>query len=329
MVSARLSLRLVAPIAAFALLAACAGAPESEATTEASGEYPITIKNCGLDVVVPAKPTRAVTMTAGATEAVLALGLHEKLAGTASQSDPVPEKWRAAYDSVEVLADDYPEQETLNKANPDFIYASYRSAFEEEAAGARENWAARDVATYISPFSCPEPSDRPPATFASVWNELSEIATILGNPQAAKEVKAEQSKRIDKLAKEAPGKGQRIFWYDSGTDTVYAGAGEGGPQLIIDAVGATNVFADVEGSWADLSWEKVVEADPDVVAFPDASWSTAKDKIKHLKKDPVLKELKAVKNEAFVIIPFIESIQGARIADGAISIGEQLSALKQ
>jgi iron transport system substrate-binding protein ABC transporter len=90
-------------------------------------------------------------------------------------------------------------------------------------------------------------------------------------------------------------------------------------------VGATNIFANLPKGWDNVAWEKVVEADPDVIVFADASWSTAASKQAHLESDPVLSQLRAVKNKAYVTIPFSESTPGIRLVDGAISVSEQLA----
>lgn len=319
---------VVAGAASLALLAACAGAPQATTPSpSAAANYPVTLTNCGTEITVTAQPKAGLTMNQGATEVVLALGLQDQLTGTAYLDDAIPERWQAAYQAIPVLSAKYPDLETINKANPDFIYASYGSAFDDKAAGPRDTWAARNVATYVSPFGCGAGIPKPPMAFESVWGELDDVATILGHPDAAIALRAEQKKQLDALAAQAPGKGKSIFWFDSGTDTAYAGTGQGGPQLVIDAVGATNVFADVEGAWADLSWEKVVAADPDVIVLADASWSTAADKIAYLKGDPVLKQLRAVQNESFAVIPFAAGTPGVRLADGAVSLGEQLTKL--
>ena len=119
-----------------------------------------------------------------------------------------------------------------------------------------------------------------------------------------------------------------MFWYDSGTKAPYVGAGQGGPQLILDAVGATNVFADLDGGWAEGNWEDVIAADPDVIVLADASWDEASAKLAHLENDPVLSQLRAVEESRFVTIPFSESTPGVRLVDGAVSVSEQLAKLE-
>ena len=100
------------------------------------------------------------------------------------------------------------------------------------------------------------------------------------------------------------------------------------PQIIIDAVGATNVFADMKSSsWENVSWERVVQADPDVIVLAEASWSTVESKKNRLESDPVLSQLKAVKNKAYITISFAESTPGMRLVDGAKTVSDQIAKL--
>ena len=321
--------RFLAALAAVPLLlAACAGAPEAEEGGPAADGYPVEARSCGFTSTITAPPERAVTMNQGATEVMLALDLSDRMAGTAYLDDAVPDKWADAYDDVKVLAEEYPDTETLLAAKPDFVYASYASAFGAGAAGSRSELAELGIGSFLSLFGCGESGPGAEVSFASVWNEVEIVADVFGVPERADALEREQQGELDRLAAERPGAGLDVFWFDSGDKTALAGAGEGGPQLILDAVGATNVFADVKGGWADVSWERVVRADPDVIVLADASWSTAADKIAQLERDPVLKDLRAVKAERYVVVPFSESTPGVRLADGAVSVGDQLSRLR-
>jgi iron complex transport system substrate-binding protein len=317
------------------LLAGCAGAPAPSATpsgtsaaaTTAAAQFPVTAKSCGFSAEITKAPSRAVTLNQGATEVVLALGVQGRLAGTAYLDDAIPEKWKAAYESVPVLSKEYPDKETLLAAQPDFLYASYTSAFSDKVAGTQAELAKAGVPTFLSPFGCEDDATRARASFESVWQEIDTVAAVFGVPDKAKEIRAEQQATLDKLAADKVGAGHTVFWFDSGDKTAFAGAGEGGPQLVISAVGATNVFADLSGNWADVSWEQVVKADPEVIVLADASWSTAAEKRKQMESDPVLSKLTAVKEGRFVTVPFSESTPGVRLVDGAAALAEQIVAL--
>lgn len=321
--------RLIPALAALPLaLGACGGAPEPEVKDPAGGAYPVEATSCGRTSTISAPPEHAVTMNQGATEVMLALELEDSMAGTAYLDDAVPEKWRTAYDSVEVLSEEYPDHETLLKAEPDFVYGSYSSAFGDEAAGSQQELEELGIGSFLSLFGCDESRLSADVSFGSVWQEISIVAEVFGVSDRGEALEAEQQRQLNELETAAPGEGLDVFWFDSGDKTAFAGAGEGGPQLVLDAVGATNVFGDLEGGWADVSWERVVKADPDVIVLADASWSTAEDKIAMLENDPVLKDLRAVKGEAYVVLPFSETTPGVRLADGAVAVGDQLADLR-
>jgi iron complex transport system substrate-binding protein len=316
-------------------LVGCADEPDAgtdagssaSSPSEADAAYPVEIESCGHTTTIASRPEHAVTLNQGATEVALALGVEDQMAGTAYLDDAVPEKWQAAYDGVPVLSKEYPKREELVAASPDFVYASYASAFDAKVAGTQDELADEGVASYLSPFGCDDQAQRPQASFDAVWDEVDAVAAAFGVPDRAEELRSEQQATLDQLADEGAGAGVSVLWYDSGRKTPFVGTGTGGPQLVLDAVGADNVFADVEGSWADGSWEDVVAADPDVIVLADASWDSAQDKIAYLEKDPVLSRLAAVREQRFVTVPFSESTAGVRLVDGAASVAEQLDAL--
>lgn len=321
---------IVSVVAVAGLLTSCAGAPQSKSArdtpdTPTGDGFPVTIENCGRTVTVPESPVRAVTLNQGATEVALALGLEDRLAGTAYRDGQVAKRWREAYQSVPVLSEQYPAKEAFLAAKPDFAYASYSSAFEAKNVGTRQELAAADIPTYLSPFGCPQEKQQPETSFDALWAEIIDIARLFGVPQRAEELVQHQQQVLEKLRQNSPGEGIEVFWYDSGTKTPLAGAGHGGPQLILDTVGATNIFSGLDGSWADVNWENVVAADPEVIVFAHASWSTAHKKIAYLESDPVLSQLSAVQQQRYITVPFAASTPGIRLVEGAQTVAKQLA----
>ncbi|SKB04596.1 ABC transporter substrate-binding protein [Aeromicrobium choanae] len=309
-------------------LAACAGAPESDASAAAASDhYPVTVENCGVQITYDAAPSRAVSIFQGATEVMLSLGLQDHMIGTTGLDDAVADRWKEPYDAIDVLGDGALSREELLKHESDFAYASYISAFDADKAGDRDELKDLGVASYVSESSCIERKDQTPASFDKIWKEVGDIATIFDAEKAARSYIADEKKRIADISAEQAGEGLTVFWYDSETKSPYTGAGTGAPQLIIETVGATNAFADVKGTWDYVPWEDVVDADPDVIVLADAEWSTAKEKIDFLRKDPALSRLTAVRSGAFVTLPFSETTPGVRVVDGAQHMSEQLEAL--
>ena len=338
---ARISMTATAAVSALAIgLSGCAGAPSSSAPASVSATgsasaagsaapSAISLTNCGRTITLDKPATRAITLNQGATEDVLAVGMQKSLVGTAYLDGAIPTKWQSAYNSVKVLAKEYPDKETFLAAKPDFAFASFSSAFTDKAVGTRDALAKQGIGTYISPFGCPEGTKSADATWDNVYSELTDVATILGRPEAAKPVIAEQKAELKSVEAAKNGKGLKVVWYDSGDKTPFLGGGTGGPQLILSATGATNVFADQKSNWFDGSWEKVVSADPDVIVLADASWDTAAKKITYLESDPVLKNLRAVKDKHFITLPFSATTPGAELSDGAKTVSDGLAKYKK
>lgn len=316
-------------LSAFALsvaVAGCAGAPSSDGNSTPSAAFsPVTLDNCGERITVTTVPKKLVTLNQGATEVALALGLEDHMAGTAYLDDEISAQWQDRYKKVKVLAKEYPTKETFLAAGPDFAYAAYSSAFTDKAVGTRAELKAEGINTYISPFGCPKGQKKADPTFDSAWAEITEVAKVFGVTDRSKDLIERQKKDLDTIRGQAPGKNRTVFWYDSGDKTPFVGAGGGGPQLILDAVGAKNVFAALEGGWADGSWEKVVEANPDVIVLAEASWSTAQTKQKYLESDPVLNKLDAVKAKRYIVVPFSATTPGVRLVEGAQVVAKGLT----
>ncbi|WP_083454966.1 ABC transporter substrate-binding protein [Nostocoides japonicum] len=327
----RLVLPLLCAVSATSVVAACAGPPSSSSssatTSSATSFTPVSLDNCGDKVTVSSPPTRLVTLNQGATEVALALGLEGRMVGTAYLDDEISPRYAAAYKTVPVLSKEYPSQETFLAARPDFAYAAYASAFESKAVGTRNELQQKRIGTYLSPFGCADVADKAAPTFESAWKEITQVGSIFDVTKKAESVVADQQGELADVRKQAAGKGLKILWYDSADKTPFVGGGGGGPQLVIDAVGGTNIFANIKGGWGDGSWEKVVSAQPDVIVLADASWDTAAKKKAYLKNDPVLKKLEAVQDNAFVVVPFSESTPGVRLVEGAHSVSDQLAAL--
>lgn len=314
---------IAAVVAAAALtvsLTAC-GTDDSE---QAAGA--VTLQNCGRTVSLAAPATRGITVNQGATESALAIGAEKGLVGTAYLDDQIAPQFKEAYDSVPVLAPKYPDLESVLAAKPDLVAASYSSAFTDGGIGSRDEFAGLGIATYVSPFGCENKDDRPAPSWDAIAGEASDYGVLFGRTDEADRENQRMRETLAELKTADAGRGTSVLWWDAGTETPSVGAGDGGPQLIIDAVGATNIFAGLSGNWTDASWEQVVKADPDVIVLIDALFSTAADKKAYLESDPALQSLTAVKNESYLVVPFSESTPGPRTIDGAVKLSQYLGA---
>ncbi len=289
----------------------------------------LSYESCGVIVTIDTPPTKAITLNQQATEVMLALGLEDKMVGTAYLDDGIPAKWQDAYNKVPVIAEKYPAKEVVLIEEPDFLFAGFSSAFAEKNVGTQEEWNGRDVATYLVDASCDQYNPKDVAvTTAPITKDIEVIGKIFGIEDRAAASIAETEARLEAVKKLSPGNGRTAFFFDSGEDPAYAGACCGGPALLMRTLGLLSITEEVEGRWAKVSWELVVEKNPEIIVLNEADWSTAEDKINYMKNDPVISQLDAVKNERFVTVPFSETVLGMRFADGLESLAKQLEELK-
>jgi iron complex transport system substrate-binding protein len=329
---ARRAAALVAAAASVALLAACApgaragggdAAPEADAA--ASG-YPLTIDNCGTEVTFEQAPERVVTIKSSTLELLLALGLEDRIVGAAFTDGPVPDEFADAAEGVEILSDRVPSQEATLAAEPDLVFAGWESNLTAEGAGDRGTLEQLGVHTYVAPAACQGEGYRPdPLTFDGVFAGFEEAGQIFGVTDAAADLVAEQRAALDAI--EPSDAGLTALWYSSGDDQPFVGAGTGAPQMIMEAAGLENVVGDVQDSWTSLSWEAVVDANPDVIVLVDAAWNTAESKIAKLEGNPATAAMPAVQQGRYVIVDFPATEAGVRNVDAVAAIVEQLGEL--
>lgn len=314
------------------VLAGCAAqapaaAPSSTSSPapDAATYSPVTLDNCGFEVTFEAPPRRVVAIKSSTTEMLLALGLADVLVGTAFADGPVPEQWAADVADVPVLSEKVPGQEALLATEPDLIYAGWESNLSADGVGERPALADLGIASYVSPAACKEPGYQPdPLTFDDVMDEIREVGDVFGVPGAADDLVAEQEATLAAIER---ADGQRVVWWSSGNDTPYVGAGIGAPQMLMDAAGLTNAFADVHDTWTSVGWEQVVAADPDVIVLVDSTWNPAQKKKDFLASNPATSQLTAVREQRYVVVPFAATEAGVRNAQLASDLADAVRAL--
>ncbi|GAA2081327.1 ABC transporter substrate-binding protein [Pseudolysinimonas kribbensis] len=318
-------LALVAVLAGGALLSGCAqGAAAAPVPTASSAAAAVTVQNCDTSVTFDHPPKRVISIKSTSTEMMLALGVGDRIVGTAYQDGPVPARWAATMRGVPSLSDFMPSEEAVLAKKPDLVYSGWESAFSADQAGTRGELASLGVASYVQPAAC---RSTPVAklTFAEVFREIDQAGRIFGVEARAKQVVATQQEQLAGIHRDP--RGLTALWYSSGDASPYVGAGTGAPELVMKTAGLRNIAGDVPQTWTTLGWESIVADDPDVIILIDADWNTAAAKIHRLESDPATARLSAVQNHRFITIPFAESEAGVRSIDAARSVAAQLAHL--
>ena len=77
-------------------------------------------------------PQRVITMTQGATEFLLALGLEKQMVGTAYLDDYIWPQYASQYAKIPVLSSAYPNETIIMSVSPDFMVSNFNSAFRQK-----------------------------------------------------------------------------------------------------------------------------------------------------------------------------------------------------
>ena len=295
-------------VLAVALLTGCAEGGDDSAG-EGSGE--VTVTNCDAEETFPSPAERIYVAGDGNMLAMLlALGAQERIAGASGMDDP-PEALSTVYgedvvEAVPAATEDYPTMENVIAQEPDVMLAGWNYGYTEEKKLTPELLRDRDIAPYVLSESCRQDDGArgtmPP--WEALDADLENLGEITGKEERADEVVTDIGERRSALedapqAKEAP----TVFLFDSGTKEIFTSGSFGGPQAIIEAAGGQNATEDVEDTWTEVSWERLVSAEPDYFAFVDYDGQTFEQKVDVLESNPATKNLPAVKEKRYLNLP--------------------------
>ncbi len=211
------------------LLAACGQAADPAAPPGAAPGYPVTVQNCGRQVVIDAPPQRAVSLNQGSTEILLSLGLADRMVGTATWTDPVRPGLEAENARVPRLAVNKPSLETVLDTEPDFVSASFGGTLGPGGVADRDQFAQLGVPTYLAPSDCEgknsvngDGARSTPFSMDAVYTEIRDLATIFGVVERGDRLIAELRRRMDTAGAALSGV-DMAFWFSDVRAPYFAG----------------------------------------------------------------------------------------------------------
>lgn len=299
----------------------------------AAAGYPVTLENCGREVVVNASPQRAISINQPATELLLTLGLADKMAGSASWSDSVRPELAAENAKVPVLSRDFPSFERVLKEKPDFVYATFDWSFTDEGVAPRDRFERLGVPTYQSSSECggQDAAQQRALTLDDMYAEITDVAKIFGVQDRGDQLVSSLKSRMATAADGLDADGVTVMWWYAGTKAPYIAGCCGAPGIITDAVGAQNAFADNRQLWPEISWEAILERDPDVLVLADLTrgddGDSAEAKIRFLETDPAAQRLTAVRERRWIVLPGTAMDPSLRNVDAVETVAAGLRSL--
>lgn len=265
--------RTAALICATALLAAACGGSESgsDAETRADdGHYPVTVENCGDEVTIESEPTDVVMLKSAMVPFLTSVGVLDHVTAKAGAypegyfDDDVAEQIKG----IESLTDRTDSsghllisKETVVEREPDLVLGQTdnlnRESLDEVGIPSLE-------ASGLCTKGLPEPG------FQQVYDEIEMYGQVFNREEEADEAVADLKKRVATITEQAKGAPERtgaVLYPTVGGGTTYAYGNKSMPDPQLEAAGITNVFGDQDERVFEVTLEKLLDADPDVIVL--------------------------------------------------------------
>ena len=275
-----------------------------------------TINSCNREVTFDTPPKAAISNDVNLTEMMLVLGLADRMVGYTGISGwkTLDEEMRAGVEQLPELSAKYPTKEVILGADADFYFAGWNYGMKVGGEVTPETLDPFGIKVYELTESCIHIGDKPKVSMDDMYNDIANLGKIFQVEDKAaalidgyKADLAEFTASLDTA--EDP---LRVFVYDSGEESPFTAGRYAMPTALIEAAGGKNIMDDFEKSWATVTWEEVVERNPEVVVIVNYGNVTAEEKRAFMMSNPAFADLDAVKNDRFVTLEYVEATPGPR-----------------
>lgn len=292
--------------------------------------HPATVKSCDRDVTFETAPKRAISNDVNLTEMMLALKLQDRMVGYTGVSGwkTLDGKLREGVRELPELSEKYPTKEVLLNADADFFFAGWNYGMKVGGEVTPETLSPFGIKVYELTESCIHIMAKAKPTMDDMFVDLLNLGRIFGVEDQAEALVAGYRRKLAEITGkiETAARPVRVFVYDSGEEKPFTAGRYGIPTAMIEAAGGVNVMDDVEKSWTEVSWEPVIDRNPEVVVIVNYGEVTAEQKIGFMKNNPAFRNIDAVKNDRFVVLDYIEATPGPRNIDAIEKLAKRFHA---
>ena len=281
------------------LIIALVGCTGGKATEAPESAKPISVvDDAGRTVEIAKMPQRIISLAPSNTEILFALGLGDKVVGVTDFCN-YPEEAK----SIEQIGTYFdPNIEKIFSLSPDLVLAI--TGLPEVIAKLEELGI---------PALILDPSD-----LEAVLTDIQLVGKVKGAEKEAEALVSEMRGRIAVVTEKATEVKERptVFCEIDATDP--SKPWTTGPGSFMDAMirlsGGTNVAADAESAWVQLSAEEIIAKDPDIIILADSKYGVTPESVR---ERPGWEVITAVKEGAiYDLNDDLISRPGPRIVDG-------------
>tara|TARA_B110000091_G_scaffold178571_1_gene194404 strand:- start:1044 stop:1979 length:936 start_codon:yes stop_codon:yes gene_type:complete len=274
-----------------------------------------SVQSCNRTVTFAAPPERAISNDVNLTEMMLVLGLTDRMVGYTGINgwNKLDAEMREGVAALPELSERYPSKEVLVGADADFFFAGWNYGMKVGGEVTPETLEPFGIQVYELTESCTHIMDKGRASIEDMYIDLMNLGRIFDVEDRAAALvdgyRADLAAFTDDLETGEP---PRVFVYDSGEDAPFTAGLYAMPTAMIGAAGGTNIMDGFEKSWGTVTWEAVVEQNPEVIVIINYGEVTAEQKRDFMMSNPAFAGIDAVRNDRFVTLEYVEATPGPR-----------------
>ena len=274
-----------------------------------------TVESCNRIVTFEEPPKKAISNDANLTEMMLVLGLADRMVGYTGISGwkTLDEEMRAGVKELPELSQKYPSKEVLVGADADFFFAGWNYGMKVGGEVTPETLEPFGIKVYELTESCIHIMNKSKANMEDMYNDLLNLGRIFSVEDKANNLINKYRMEIQELTQNINTDDPlRVFVYDSGEDTPFTAGFYAMPTALIEASGGINIMNDFKKSWGTVTWEEVIDRNPEVIVIVNYGNVTAEQKKEFMMSNPAFAGIDAVKNNRFVTLEYVEATPGPR-----------------
>ena len=255
--------------------------------------------DAGREINLEKTPERIISFGPSITEILFALGLDDKIVGVSDFCD-YPE---AAQDKQKVGNNFSPSIEKIVELEPDLVMTVEHEQFNKELESLGIVYVVLD-----------------PEDLTSILDTIRLAGEVTGKAKEANRLADSMEKTITDISTSVKGAGRpKVFFMVDGTDPNMPWTTGGGSFIsdVITIAGGENIAAEVEDDYTQLSIEKIIASDPDIIIIQTMTGGVPTVAVEVLEQHPIWQQLRAVKNgNIYLVNGDLVSRPGPRIIQG-------------
>lgn len=266
----------------------------NENKESASASYPMTVKDAnGNEVTIPQKPENIVSLTLGTDEMLLSLVDDNRIKALSGKIAEDPAISNVA-DKAKKFDKAEGNMETVLSLNPDMVFAA--SFIKPEQLKQLQD---AKIPVYCYPIA---------NNIDEQKNVILDVAKVVGEEGKGKEIVAQMDKTLNEVNEKVKNlkDDEKVTVLSYAPDGSTYGKGSTFDDIVIKSGGINAAAKAGIDKWGNISKEKIVEVNPDVIILPSISYDKNKTPdqfLDEVKNDKSLATVNAIKNNRVYILP--------------------------